>query len=75
MPGSHPNSGQPTGPVLVTGASGTIGQRLVPALMAAGHQVRTMTRSDSAAQTAAAADAEPRFGFRERLADCQPRAL
>jgi len=62
MPGSHPNPGRPAGPVLVTGASGTIGRRLVPALVAAGHQVRAMTRSDAAAQTAAAAGAEPVHG-------------
>jgi nucleoside-diphosphate-sugar epimerase len=62
MPGSHPNLGSPTGPVLVTGASGTIGRRLVPALVAAGHQVRAMTRSDAAAQAATAADAEPVHG-------------
>ena len=42
--------------------SGTIGRRLVPALVAAGHQVRDMTRSDAAAQTAAAAGAEPVCG-------------
>jgi len=48
--------------VLVTGASGTIGRRLVPALVAAGHQVRAMTRSGAAAQTAAAAGAEPVHG-------------
>ena len=53
---------EPTGPVLVTGASGTIGRRLVPALVAAGHQVRAMTRSEAAAQTAAAAGAEPVHG-------------
>ena len=44
MPGSPPDPGRPAGPVLVTGASGTIGRRLVPALVAAGHQVRAMTR-------------------------------
>jgi uncharacterized protein YbjT (DUF2867 family) len=48
-----------TNDVLVTGASGTIGQRLVPALVAAGHQVRAITRSEAAAQAAAAAGAEP----------------
>ena len=48
--------------MLVTGASGTIGRRLVPALVAAGHQVRAMIRSDAAAQTAAAAGAEPVCG-------------
>ena len=62
MPGSPPDPGRPAGPVLVTGASGTIGRRLVPALVAAGHQVRAMTRSDAAAQTAAAAGAEPVCG-------------
>jgi nucleoside-diphosphate-sugar epimerase len=62
MPGSHPDPGRPAGLVLVTGASGTIGRRLVPALVAAGHQVRAMTRSDAAAQTAAAAGAEPVHG-------------
>ena len=53
---------EPTGRVLVTGASGTIGRRLVPALVAAGYQVRAMTRSQAAAQTAAAAGAEPVHG-------------
>ena len=62
MPGPHPNPGRPAGPVLVTGASGTIGRRLIPALVAAGHHVRAMTRSDAAARTAAAAGAEPVHG-------------
>jgi len=62
MPGSHPDPDRPAGPVLVTGASGTIGRRLLPALVDAGHQVRAMTRSDAAAHTAAAAGAEPVCG-------------
>ena len=48
--------------MLVTSASGTIGRRLVPALVAAGYQVRAMTRSDAAAQAAAEAGEEPVHG-------------
>ncbi len=55
-------SAEPPGPVLVTGASGTIGRRLVPALVADGCRVRAMVRSDAAAQQAAAAGAEPVHG-------------
>jgi uncharacterized protein YbjT (DUF2867 family) len=47
------------GPVLVSGASGMIGRRLVPALVSAGYQVRAMTSSATAARTAADAGAQP----------------
>ncbi|MEU0735848.1 NAD(P)H-binding protein, partial [Streptomyces lavendulocolor] len=39
---THPNG---TGLCLVTGASGYIGGRLVPELLAAGHRVRCLARS------------------------------
>jgi nucleoside-diphosphate-sugar epimerase len=45
--------------VFVAGATGVVGKRLVPALLAAGHQVVAMTRSAGKAGALAAADAEP----------------
>ena len=41
----RPLPGPPTMTCLVTGATGYIGGRLVPELLAAGHRVRVMTRS------------------------------
>jgi uncharacterized protein YbjT (DUF2867 family) len=46
----------PPRPVLVTGATGYIGQRLIPALLARGHAVRALTRTGSRARVPAGAD-------------------
>ncbi|MEU0569508.1 NAD(P)-dependent oxidoreductase [Nonomuraea sp. NPDC005983] len=45
--------------VLLAGATGTIGSALVPRLLAAGHEVLGLTRSDGGARRLAAAGAEP----------------
>jgi hypothetical protein len=54
MPGSYPDPGRPVGPVLVTRASGTIGRRLVPALVAAAAdaQVRRSSKRTVGGDTA-----------------------
>ncbi|WP_327144055.1 NAD-dependent epimerase/dehydratase family protein [Nocardia sp. NBC_01327] len=45
--------------IFLAGASGVLGSRLVPLLIAAGHDVAGMTRSPEKAQRLAAAGAEP----------------
>ena len=53
--------------IFLTGATGFIGSRIVPELLAAGHHVLGMTRSDEGAQTLTAAGAEVHRGHLEDL--------
>ena len=48
--------------IFLTGASGFIGSRILPALQASGHQVIGLARSESTAQALKAAGAEVHRG-------------
>lgn len=68
--------------VFLAGASGVIGRRLVPQLLAAGHEVTGMTRSEQGAEAiraagakAALADVFDAEAVKTALADAKPEAV
>jgi nucleoside-diphosphate-sugar epimerase len=60
--------------IFLTGATGFIGSHIVPELLAAGHQVLGMTRSDAGAKALVAAGAEPFFATLENPDSLKPGA-
>ncbi|TMU95392.1 SDR family oxidoreductase [Brucella haematophila] len=60
--------------IFLTGATGFIGSRIVPELLARGHQVLGLTRSDAGANALASAGAEVQKGTLEDLASIRAGA-
>ena len=59
--------------VLVTGGTGHAGSHIIPELIAAGHEVTGLARSDASAEALSALGATVRRGRRSRLR-CRLRA-
>ncbi len=60
--------------IFLTGATGFIGSRIIPELLAAGHEVLGLTRSESGSHKLKAAGARAHFGTIEDLASLQEAA-
>ncbi|MCV7318721.1 NAD-dependent epimerase/dehydratase family protein [Mycolicibacterium confluentis] len=58
--------------LFVTGGSGFVGQHLIRRLVGAGHEVRALARTDSAADLVRRAGAEPVLGDLSDLVNCDP---
>lgn len=60
--------------IFLTGATGFVGSRIIPELLAAGHEVLGLTRSESGRHQLEAAGARPHFGTIEDLESLQEGA-
>jgi nucleoside-diphosphate-sugar epimerase len=60
--------------IFLTGATGFVGSRIIPELLAAGHEVLGLTRSESGRHQLEAAGAHPHFGTIEDLESLQEGA-
>lgn len=60
--------------IFLTGAIGFVGSRIIPELLAAGHEVLGLTRSESGKRQLEAAGARPHFGTIEDLESLQEGA-